>query len=350
MASVELLAEKVYYCLEVWTEAGGRLKSKVLELLRAHKGKPVSGQEISGRFGVSRTAVWKAIEALRAEGYVIKSSPRLGYELAEEPDVLGPTGITAIAAGAGYLDEGRFYHQVDSTNSEAKRYAEEHPGQSALFVAEEQTSGRGRLGRQWMSEQGKGLYLSLLIRPEIEPSKATLVTQIAAVATVEAVEAVTGLAAQIKWPNDLIVEGKKVCGILAELSAEMTAVNYLVVGIGINVNQSEFPEEIQEKASSLLALSGRKIDRQTLLKEVVARFGHYLGALQDDEVLERMHQVYRLKSATLGKEVRLLGKEERTARVLDITKEGELLVIYPNGERERIHFGEVSVRGLDFYV
>ncbi|WP_170829196.1 biotin--[acetyl-CoA-carboxylase] ligase [Acidaminobacter hydrogenoformans] len=326
------------------------MKSKVLELLRAHKGKPVSGQEISGKFGVSRTAVWKAIEALRTEGYIIKSSPRLGYELAEEPDILGPTGIMAIAAASGYLDDGRFYPQIDSTNSEAKRFAEDHPGQSALFVAEEQTAGRGRLGRQWMSEQGTGLYLSLLIRPEIEPSRASLVTQVAAVATAEAVEAVTGLEAQIKWPNDLIVDGKKVCGILAELSAEMTAVNYLVVGIGINVNQSDLPGEIQDKASSLRRLTGRKIDRQTLLRAVVERFGHYLGALQDDALLERMHQVYRLKSATLGKEVRLLGKADRTARVLDITKEGELLVIYPNGERERIHFGEVSVRGLDFYA
>jgi len=331
-------------------EAGDHLKGKLLELLRAHKGKPLSGQDISGQFGVSRTAVWKAIEALRAEGYIISSRPRLGYELAEEPDALGPTGVSSIAASSGYLDAGFFFHQIDSTNSEAKRFAEEHPRQSALFVAEAQTAGRGRLGRQWMSEQGTGLYLSLLIRPDIEPSRASRVTQIAAVAAAEAVEEVTGLETQIKWPNDLVIQGKKVCGILAELSAEMTAVNYLVVGIGINVNQTIFPDDIKEKAASLQILAGKRIDRQKLLAEVVSRFGSYLGALNQNEALESMHQIYRLKSATLGKEVRLLGKQNRTARVIDITKEGELLVVYPDGERDFIHFGEVSVRGLDFYV
>lgn len=331
-------------------KAGDRLKGKLLELLRLHKGKPLSGQEISGRFGVSRTAIWKAVEALRAEGYIIRSSPRLGYELEEEPDALGPTGVSSIAAGSNYLDAGFFYHQIDSTNSEAKRYAEAHPRESALFVAEEQTAGRGRLGRQWMSERGTGLYLTMLIRPDIEPSRATLATQIAAVAAAEAVEAVTGLETQIKWPNDLVINGKKVCGILAELSAEMTAVNYLAVGIGINVNQSMFPEDIMEKAASLQILTGRRIDRQKLLAEVVTRFGGYLNALDQDEALDALHQVYRLKSATLGKEVRLLGKHNRTARVIDITKEGELLVVYPDGERDLIHFGEVSVRGLDFYA
>lgn len=331
-------------------KVGDQLKGKLLELLRQHKGKALSGQDISGRFGVSRTAVWKAIEALRAEGYIIRSSPRLGYELAEEPDALGPTGVASIAASSDYLDVGFFFHQIDSTNSEAKRFAEEHPKQSALFVAEEQTAGRGRLGRQWLSERGTGLYLSVLIRPDIEPSRASRVTQIAAVAAAEAVEAATGLETQIKWPNDLVIRGKKVCGILAELSAEMTAVNYLVVGIGINVNQALFPDDIKEKAASLQLLAGRRIDRQKLLAEVVSRFGGYLSALTDNEALESMHQVYRLKSATLGKEVRLVGKQNRTARVIDITKEGELLVVYPDGERELIHFGEVSVRGLDFYA
>jgi BirA family biotin operon repressor/biotin-[acetyl-CoA-carboxylase] ligase len=344
------LIEKSVLLLAVQNKAGGQLKGKLLELLKAHKGKPLSGQEISGSFGVSRTAVWKAMEALRAEGYVIHSSPGVGYELTSEPDALGPTGVSAVAAASGYLDLGRFFEQVDSTNSEAKRFAEEYPNQAALFVAEEQTSGRGRLGRQWVSERGAGLYMSILIHPEIEPSRGALVTQVAAVAAAEAVEHVTGLETQIKWPNDLVVRGKKICGILAEMSAEMTRVNYLVVGIGVNVNQIGFPEEVEEKASSLNMLGGKWIDRQTLLAEIVLRFGQHLEALTNEDALDDLHQVYRQKSATLGKDVRLIGKQNQMAHVIDITKDGELLVVYPDGKHDLIHFGEVSVRGLDFYA
>lgn len=284
------------------------------------------------------------------EGYEIDSSPRLGYELTREPDTLGPTGVFAVAAQSGYLGQGRFCEQTDSTNSEAKRFAEAHPAETALFVAEEQLSGRGRLGRQWMSEHGTGLYFTLLIRPDIEPARAPLVTQVAAVAAAEAVEKVTGLETLIKWPNDLVIQGKKVCGILAELSAEMTAVNYLVVGIGINVNQSDFPEEIRDKATSLKLLMGQPVDRLSLLTETVTAFGRHLAALEDEAALTRLHETYCRKSATLGREVRLLGKQNRIARVVDITREGELVVLYPDGTRDLIHFGEVSVRGLDFYT
>jgi BirA family biotin operon repressor/biotin-[acetyl-CoA-carboxylase] ligase len=326
------------------------MKSKLLELLREHQGKPMSGQQLSIMFGVSRTAVWKAIESLRAEGYDITSSPRLGYELTSEPNGLGPTSISMIAETSGYLDTGRYYESIDSTNSAAKRFADETGRKTALIVAEEQTSGRGRLGREWLSLRGSGLYMTLLIRPDIEPTRASIVTQIAAVAVAEAIETVTQLEVGIKWPNDLVVDGKKICGILTELSAEMTAINYLTVGIGINVNQMTFPEALEQKATSLAKLCGHHIHRQTLLAEVVKRFGHYLPATEDEAVLDALHYVYRAKSVTLGKEVRLVGKQNRIARVDDITRLGELVVEYPDGERDLIYYGEVSVRGLDFYV
>lgn len=310
----------------------------------------MSGQHLSEVLGVSRTAIWKAIEALRTEGYEIVSRPRVGYELTAEPDGLGPTGVEMIAEASGYLDTGRYFKSIDSTNTFAKRFAETPESGTALIVAEEQTSGRGRLGREWLSASGMGLYFTLLIKPEIEPSRATLITQIVAVAVAEAIETLTGLTVGIKWPNDLIINNKKVCGILTELSAEMTVVNYLAVGIGINVNQTVFPEAIEVKASSLARLCGHRIDRRMLLEEVVKRAGVYLPAVTDENMLDAIHRIYCEKSVTLGREVHLVGKQDRIARVLDITRYGELVVEYPDGSRDFIHHGEVTVRGIDFYV
>ncbi|NTW05163.1 MAG: biotin--[acetyl-CoA-carboxylase] ligase, partial [Peptococcaceae bacterium] len=211
-------------------------KDLILELLRTSAGEFLSGEKISKKIGISRTAVWKHITALRQEGYSIEAMPKIGYRLLDIPDRLYPEEIrdnlTTVSLGRNIY----YFKTVQSTNQEARRLAQEGVPHGALIIAEEQTGGKGRFGRVWFSPKTLGIWASLVLRPEISPENAPPVTMLAAVAVAVAVENITGIALGIKWPNDLLYENKKACGILTEMNGEMDKVNFLILGLGINVN------------------------------------------------------------------------------------------------------------------
>ena len=235
-------------------------KAEVLALLR-ESGGYLSGQELCGRLGVSRTAVWKIINQLKEEGYRLLASP----------DLLGEGEIASRLrtkwAGRNLI----FRQTTGSTNTDAKAEAEKGAPEGTLVVSERQETGRGRRGRQWFSPEGSNLYFTLLLRPACAPDQASMLTLVMALAAAEAVRE-QGLDAGIKWPNDIVVSGKKVCGILTEMSAEPDFIHYVVIGTGFNVNQSFFPEEIAETATSLRLEKGERIVRAQLLADVMKRF------------------------------------------------------------------------------
>ena len=325
------------------------LYEEVLALLRG-AAEPLSGEEMSRRLGVSRAAVWKAVEQLRQEGYAVASAPRRGYRLEGSPDRLSPGEL----AGPGRL-VGRMpvcLGQVDSTNNELKRRAAAGAPDGLAVVAEAQTAGRGRRGRSFASPAG-GLYLSVLLRPDCPLEQVSALTAWSAVAVCDAVEAVCGLRPGIKWPNDVILEGRKLCGILTELEleAESGRLGCVIVGIGVNVSQEaeDFGPQVAPVAISLKQALGRAPRRAELA-----------GALL--EALDRMYRDfpgrwedwlarYRTGCLTLARPVRVLrGTERLEATAEEIDQNFALVVRWPDGRREALSSGEVSVRGLLDYV
>lgn len=326
------------------------MKINVLEALQNAGSAYVSGEQLSEQLGVSRTMIWKIINQLKSEGYEIESSSRKGYRLKAQNECVTQASLSLLFKNENWFEKVVYHEVVDSTNLEAKRVAmttEENP---ILIVADEQQLGRGRLGRSWHSSKGDGLWMSLLLRPEIEPEASFRLTLIGAVAVAKAIEKVTGLKAGIKWPNDVIVNDKKICGILSEMSAEWQKVNYIVLGIGINVNQTQFPEDIAQKASSLRLESQGPVNKLDLLHAFAETYIYYEQALYSEKRLAELLEVYREKSVTLGKIVKVIGKSERIGKALEIDDKGALLVAFEDGETVYVNYGEVSVRGIDYYV
>ena len=324
------------------------LKSKILNLLRAHPDTYHSGESISTLMGVSRTAIWKHIKALKQEGYLIESITNRGYRLLEEPSILGQRSIDSIQDAYDFLDFAVYLETVDSTNYEAKRQALSHTKQGVI-IAGEQTKGKGRLGRTWASQANAGLWTSLLLRPNIEPESASKVTLTAATAMAEAITELTGLEIGIKWPNDLVINGKKICGILTEMSAELNHVHYIILGTGVNLSQLDFPEDLKDKATSL-KIEGANVLAIDLLKSFLERFSHYYHLFLKGEMSEII-QYHKKYSVTLGKEVIIesLG-EKRRALALDVDINGNLIIENNKAEIEIVFSGEVSVRGINGYI
>ena len=210
------------------------MKSEILAALRSADGY-VSGQELCEKFGVSRTAVWKAINQLKQAGYEIEAVQNKGYHIVSSPDILSRTELESNRKTTWVGEEIHYFDSTDSTNTRAKRLAEDGAVHGTLVVADEQTGGRGRRGRVWESQKGVSIYMSLVLKPEIEPNHASMLTLITAMAVAGGIEKTTGLECKIKWPNDIVIHGKKVCGILTEMSTQMDYINYIVIGIGINV-------------------------------------------------------------------------------------------------------------------
>ena len=250
------------------------MKSKILEILR-NKDTYVSGQELSERFGVSRTAVWKAIHQLEEEGYRIEAVPRKGYHMVETPDVVCKEEILSLLetkwAGRNLV----YLETVDSTNDLAKKLADQGAPEGTLVVADEQTGGKGRRGRAWCTPKGSAIAMTIVLRPDIRPELASMVTLVMGLSVAKAIESLYPVSVGIKWPNDVVVNGKKICGILTEMSAEMTGIHYLVIGTGINTNVEEFPEEIQSVATSLIKELGEKVNRAELIAACLKYFEEY---------------------------------------------------------------------------
>ena len=321
------------------------MRIEILRLLRQNPGEYVSGEHISQLFSVSRTAVWKHIRGLRQEGYFIESHPRLGYCLRQIPDRLLPEEISSHLKTRS-IGKSIFYQaSTASTNDEAKRLANTGCIDGTIVLSEEQQKGKGRLSRGWFSPFGKGIWLSIVLRPSFRPQDAPKCTLMAAVALYRAIKKVTPISCGIKWPNDILIQGKKLAGILTEMSAEIDAVNYLVIGMGINVNirSGEFPDDLAQMATSLAEQVGSPVPRLTLLvallEELDACYHHVLNKGFEDVLAE-----WRTYSITLGQEVNVIGIDKTfVGRALDIDEEGALLVQTDLG-LERVLAGDVSVR------
>lgn len=325
------------------------MKDKVLNFLKEQDDYR-SGEEISQKLGVTRSAVWKDIKKLQAQGYEIVSSTKKGYKLIVSPNIMTAHEIQEKLATKVMGQAITYYDEVDSTNTVAKSLAREGAKEGTLVVADKQNSGKGRLGRVWSSPARQAISMSLILRPQIMPSKASQLTLIAGVSICEAIEKVTGLNAQIKWPNDIVVNGKKICGILTEMSAQVECIEYVIVGIGVNVNIKAFPETLPYASS--LALEGNK---EYSRKEIIAYFLEifeqeyykYLKTLDLSFIKER----YESQCITIGRKVKLISStNERLAEALGINELGELVVKLEDGTIEAVSTGEVSVRGLYGYI
>lgn len=334
------------------------MKTKILQVLRQNQGTYISGQELCRQFGVSRTAVWKAIKQLKESGYEIEAVQNRGYRLMAAPDILSQSEIISRLHTKWLGHNVRYFDEIDSTNAEAKRIAEEADAadwHGMVVVADKQTAGRGRRGRLWNSPGGEGLFFSILLKPEIDLGNASMLTLVKGMATAKGIAEVTGLNPQIKWPNDIVIDGRKIVGILTEMSAQIDYVNHIVVGTGINVNQTEFPAEIAGTATSLkleLQKAGKNlsISRAQLLDAVLVHFEHYYEIYLKTQDLSALADEYHSMLANCGKKVRVLdplGEYEGVA--LGINDRGELLVDR-GSEITRVSSGEVSVRGIYGYV
>lgn len=334
------------------------IKDQVLLLLEGHRGEFFSGQEIAGGLSVTRAGVWKAVKALQKEGYAIKAVNNKGYILQKAPDVLSAAFIRQKLQENGIRLAVKVEKIVDSTNNVLKQYAAEGERHDMVLLAEEQSAGRGRRGRSFYSPEGTGLYLSLLLHPDVGPAEATLLTTLTAAAAAKAVENIAGEPVQIKWVNDVWLRGKKISGILTEGSASLEEgkLEYVVVGIGINLYEplGGFPEGIKEVAGAVFTNDiPRENLRNRLSVEFLANFMKYYQTFPSRDYLEE----YRKRSFVIGKRVRIVtpdgapgkaaneaGANREYAKVLGIDDNCHLQVQYEDGTVEFLSSGEISIK------
>ena len=334
------------------------MKEKILKALREAEEGYISGSSLCEQFGVSRQAVWKNITALKEFGYEIESVSNKGYRLLASPDKLYAPEILSYLPEDCLCQKVECFESIDSTNTKAKQLAELGEAEGTLVIAEEQTAGKGRRGRNWASKPNVGIWMTLLLRPEIAPEKVSGLTLLTALALTKAVKKVCGLKTEIKWPNDVIIAKKKICGILTEMSSEENYIHYAVVGIGINANTTEFPEELQERATSIYLEGKKKVNRNELAAVWVSYFCEYYKQFVKEQDLSFAVEEYDQCLANKDKEVKVYygmieqADEKKTdcgiARGID--KEGALLVEQEDGTIKKVVSGEVSVRGIYGYV
>ena len=326
------------------------MKEEILRLLRSADGY-ISGQELCNRFGVSRTAVWKAINQLKEAGYEIEAQQNKGYRLMAAPDLMTEAEIKSLMHTEWVAKEVLYFDTIDSTNTKAQELAEKGYPSGTLVVADKQESGKGRRGRSWVSPSGTGIFMTLMIKPDINPNNASMLTLVAALAVAKAITSVTSEEALIKWPNDIVVNGKKVCGILTEMNAQFDYINHIVVGIGINVHNESFPEEISQMASSLMIeAGGKRFHRAQIIAETMSYFEQYYDTFLKTQDLSALVREYDELLVNRNKSVRVLDpKEPFDGKAMGITPKGELIVDTWES-RKLVSSGEVSVRGIYGYV
>lgn len=325
------------------------MRGKVLELL-INSDEFISGQKISDICGVSRTSIWKHINSLKEEGYGIESIPSKGYKLISSPDLLTYEEIDRYRDTKYIGREINHFDSIDSTNNYANHIAFDKD-EGAMVTAEEQKSGKGRLGRSWTSPASKGIYSSIILKPQLEPSQVAKLTLIGAAAVHLGLKD-EDIYSQIKWPNDIVINGKKVCGILTEMSCELNIINHIIIGIGINANldEDDFSQDLKDKGTSLKIVTGNTVRRNKLLALVLNHFERLYDSFKENLDLTETIKVCRENSALIGKEVQIIKDgAPRLGRALDINDDGELLVEFTDGI-ERIYSGEVSLRGVGRYI
>lgn len=330
------------------------LKSQILHLLKTSD-EFVSGQELCDKFQVSRTAIWKNMNLLKEEGYDIQAVRNKGYLLKETGDVLNEKEIKEFLHTKYMAQEIHYFKETDSTNIRAKALAQQGAGDGTLVVAEKQTEGRGRRGRVWESPEGEAIYMSLILKPQIHPSDASTLTLVMALSLARAFTEIYGFPpeeneVQIKWPNDLVVHKKKVTGILTEMSADMDSVHYLVIGVGINVNNSQMPKEVSEHGTSLFMETGKRERRCKLIARVMECLEEDYETFLKSSDISLLKDAYESYLVNKGAMVKVLDpKGGYIAKAKGIDAKGQLIV-ERNGEEIPVYAGEVSVRGIYGYV
>lgn len=322
------------------------MRKRILELLRKSEGEPVSGEEISRQLEVSRTAVWKHIQTLKSEGYTIDSVPKKGYILREAPNRLFPQEILPRLKTKWLGHNICYEDSIDSSNNLAKALANKGCENGLLVVAEEQGHGKGRLSRGWISPHARGIWFSVVLKPPFLPQEASKCTLLAAVAVVKALNKIPGVSAVIKWPNDILLLGRKMVGILTEMNAEFGHINYVVIGTGINTNckPEDYPEDVRPNAVSVADAATAPFTRVELLCDILKN----MEDLYETAIAEGFAPIFtewRKYSCTLGQEVKVIAPDKTYyGTAVDIDEEGLLIVRKQNGTEEKVVAGDVSIR------
>ncbi|HXT11371.1 MAG TPA: biotin--[acetyl-CoA-carboxylase] ligase [Candidatus Angelobacter sp.] len=319
--------------------------SEILGALRSAGEDGVSGADLSHKLGISRAAIWARIEELRHVGYDIEATPHLGYRLVSSPDALHADDLLARLGKTKVIGRDvRVFQETTSTNDVIEKLARDNVKEGVVVFAESQSKGRGRLGRKWMSPARKGLWFSVLLRPNLRPQEATQLTVASATALRRAIEGTTGLKPKIKWPNDILLHGKKTAGILTELSAELDRVKHVILGIGVDVNltAAEFPADLRKIATSLKIESGRTISRADLAVEILRQLDRdYAGVCAGK--FESIADEWAEHCATIGQSVTLqIGDRRIHGRAESLDDDGALLLRTEHGHLEHIIGGDVT--------
>lgn len=327
-------------------EAKMTTDAQILSALRAADEGGVSGVELAQRVGISRAAIWARIEELRELGYDIEASPHLGYRLISTPDVLHADDLLSRLGKTKVVGRDiRVFEETTSTSDIMEKFARDGVKEGAVVLAEAQTKGRGRLGRKWLSPAGKGLWFSVLLRPDLRPQETTQLTVAAATALRRAIHNQTGLPPEIKWPNDILIQGKKVAGILTELSAELDHAKYVILGIGVNVNQTgkDFPTELRQLATSIRIETGQIVDRPELATQILRELDcDYSRVCAGD--FESVADEWERHCTTLGCNVVIqIGERKVQGRAESLDPDGALLLRTQHGHLERIIGGDVTL-------
>jgi BirA family biotin operon repressor/biotin-[acetyl-CoA-carboxylase] ligase len=322
------------------------MDEEILRLLRKHPSVFLSGEEISHRLKVTRTAIWKRVRHLRSLGYEIEASTRSGYHLIRSPDLLIPSEVKPLLRTKWMGRVIHYFHTIDSTNLKAYQLALNGAEEGEVVIAESQDTGRGRLGRNWFSPPFLNLYLSVILKPRIPPHRASLITLMAAVATADAIQKFSGLHPLIKWPNDILLRDRKVAGLLNEIHSEMDHIHFVILGIGINLNMDEkrFPKGIREVATSLKREMGQTISRKAFLQTLLQELEEwYTIFLKEGEAA--ILQAWRERAQIKGKRVKVTSFGETLAGVaVDVDSDGALILENEDGTRKRVVAGDIEYK------
>jgi BirA family transcriptional regulator, biotin operon repressor / biotin---[acetyl-CoA-carboxylase] ligase len=321
--------------------------AQILRALRGAGEGAVSGAELSQQLGISRAAIWARIEELRELGYDIQASPHEGYHLRSSPDLLHADDLLARLGNTKVIGRDiRVFQETTSTNDVVEKLARDGVKEGVAVFAESQTKGRGRLGRSWVSAKGKGLWFSVLLRPALHPQAATTLTIASGTALARALRNCAGIPTEIKWPNDILVRGKKVCGILTEMSAELDRIKHVILGIGVNVNftPSDFPPELRAIATSMRIEQGKSLLRGDVAAEVLRELDADYARVVEGKFAE-VAEEWEEHCGTLGKDVEIqIGHRSVRGRAESLDDDGALLLRTHHGHLERIVGGDVSVK------
>jgi BirA family biotin operon repressor/biotin-[acetyl-CoA-carboxylase] ligase len=318
------------------------MKGKVLTLLRENEHDFLSGEKISKELNCSRTAVWKQIDALRKEGFDIIATQNKGYQLKKSGTLLSEHDLYSRIKGNKLFDKVVYHSSVSSTQTMAHQLVNEGEDEGTVVVADEQTQGRGRLGRVWKSQRQAGIWMSLILKPNIDVRQAPQLTLVTAVAVTRALREKTGLNVEIKWPNDLLVNGKKIVGILTEMQADPDRIQSIIIGIGANVNHDYFSDEISSIATSLTLETGESFDRAELIGEILTEFS-WLYETYLTKGFSFIKPLWEAHSLSIGKKIiARRAKDSIEGEAIGINDEGVLLLKDKNGEIHHIYSADID--------